>query len=418
MDASPLCRPSPTSPASSSSATADEDEIGSSPILPQLPQPTLPERALELLRTPPGANQGLDGRYVTTSWGSPYPQSAAARLRSESLSSDPSDDSPIHHLEIATPFLRPAPQFSGIQPQPSLDSAAVLANRARRPARGLTEDWIRQHTTGGLGSESQLWLSDGTDNSENSSLSGSLAGDDDDGWLVEADAKTPRAIQPQFPPRTSSRHPRTRSSLETLKQADLSRLAAAPLGNMTTLVTESKGHDTASLHSHHSGNSHEVEQDAATPSTPKRSDRPAVPTTPQRTAKKEAAGTPRLRKKVPWKGKNILILLPRDEERGLPGKAPRPLTAKETARLFQEWEQLGYDVRGFDLLGRSGSPDTSYDKSQSREAWPLVEEMTQERAERQYKVILPDLNRKHSQSEQSQSEQSQYERSQYERLSL
>jgi hypothetical protein len=142
-----------------------------------------------------------------------------------------------------------------------------------------------------------------------------------------------------------------------------------------------------------------VGEELARPSTPVKTS-PAtngeakVPTTPTNVAKKvtlkEPAMTPRLKKKVPWKGKNIMILLPRDEERGLPGKAPKPLGQNDIQKMFNSWQELGYSVDGFDLLVDNQVSGTA--DSQSREGWPSFDDVVEERSQRTYKVTLPDLN--------------------------
>ena len=145
---------SPASPALSTSSTVDgsDDRQSSPPAVPSLPAPQLPARARRHLRRAVSPQPDPDGPYVTTSWGSPYSQAEGRHLRQESSSSETSEDSPIHRLAISTPFLRTVPQ-----PTPILqerrnsgflsESAAVLVNRVRRPVLGITEDWIRAHTT-------------------------------------------------------------------------------------------------------------------------------------------------------------------------------------------------------------------------------------------------------------------------------
>jgi hypothetical protein len=122
--------------------------------------------------------------------------------------------------------------------------------------------------------------------------------------------------------------------------------------------------------------------DPRTPSTPQNISRKALPKTP--------IATPRLKKKVPWRGKNIMVLLPRDEERGLPGNAPKPLCQDEIEKMFDSWKELGYNIEGFDLLVEGQAPGT--DDSQSREDWPLFDDVEEERSAQTYKVMLPDLN--------------------------
>ncbi|KAF6809490.1 myosin class II heavy chain [Colletotrichum sojae] len=372
----------PTSPALSSASTAaDGEDLGSSPVLPPLPAPRLPERAREILRSQPSPQE--EERYVTASWGSPYSTEETQNLRRQSFGSDQSEDSPIHHLAISTPFLRPPPALSlgsDETPEPFLSAAQVLANRARRPARRLTEDWIRQHTAG-ENSESRHWLSDG---SEHSSLSGSGSGDEST-WHDKETSQTPKANSRG--PHLTPRHPRTRSSAETLKPEDVTSQAVTPAARM-----ESPELPKADLAS-----------DLAIPSTPRRSvsatngEPVRAPTTPMRSASarvtiKEPTMTPRVKKKVPWKGKNIMVLLPRDDERGRSGHAPKPLNQSETERMFASWEELGYDISGFDLDAAEGTCQEPNGYSQSRDGWPTAEDIIRERAQRAYKVTLPDLN--------------------------
>ncbi|KAI1755977.1 hypothetical protein F4782DRAFT_377265 [Xylaria castorea] len=116
-----------------------------------------------------------------------------------------------------------------------------------------------------------------------------------------------------------------------------------------------------------------------------------LPTTPAKPTKPALSQTPRLKKKVPWKGKNILVLLPRDEERGQPDKAPMPLDAASTKSMLRSWEQLGYDIRGFDLDSHHQEGALA-SESRSRDEWPRAEDIVKERSLRQYHVALPDLN--------------------------
>ncbi|KND89826.1 hypothetical protein TOPH_05465 [Tolypocladium ophioglossoides CBS 100239] len=119
---------------------------------------------------------------------------------------------------------------------------------------------------------------------------------------------------------------------------------------------------------------------------------PVTPTKgTQKPLPKEPAMTPRIKKKVPWKGKNIMILVPLDDQRGLFGKSPMPLRQEETDGMFASWRELGYSVDGFDLLVEGYQPPGTED-SQSRQGWPSIEDMAQERSERRFKVTLPDLN--------------------------
>jgi len=398
----PLSTP-PGSPSSiSSTSTADDAEL-SSPVLPALPAPQLPERAQEYLRTPPAASDSAeDGRYVTTSWGSPYQQGEARHFRrvssSSELSEEEEEDSELalpHQLAVNTRFLRPAPPA---QPSPEAGtpssltgSAAVLANRARRPVLGLTEDWIRTHTTEDPETEYRHWLSD-TDESEHSLLSGSRT-PDEASWIEEADLRTPRAhlrLRELTP--SAQRHQRARSSNETLRQA--------LTGSTTHIIMDAQGIEQASpmsgdfsaLESPMETSQHSLAPAATATKQMEPSQELTRPATPPRPMKPLPAQTPRLKKKVPWRGKNIMVLLPRDEERGQPGKAPKPMTASNVKTMLRDWEELGYNVRGFDLDMTQPHSNPAQETSQSRGPWPAYDDVIEERAQHAYQVTLPDLD--------------------------
>ncbi|KAK0633644.1 hypothetical protein B0T14DRAFT_575870 [Immersiella caudata] len=117
-----------------------------------------------------------------------------------------------------------------------------------------------------------------------------------------------------------------------------------------------------------------------------------APLTPSRIVKRAPLNaTPRLKKKVPWKGKNILVSLPRDENRGQLGKGAIPLNEAAVKGMLRSWEELGYSISGFDL-DRPAGEFAPGEQSQSRGAWPDFEDLVRERRERNWKILLPDLN--------------------------
>ncbi|KAK2624140.1 hypothetical protein QTJ16_006774 [Diplocarpon rosae] len=381
----------PRSPAFSTASTVDNE---SSPVLPPLPAPTLRGHTFEDRQhhTPsasPSASSShpSSSHYYTASWGSPYqqPVPGSRRTRSHgqsySLSSETSGDSPIRHLEFHTPFLRPAPTFSRLHTDPEfvshdgLISAAVLANRARRPATGLTEDWIRQHT-GGQSAERNHWLSD-EGGSERSSPGGSEARD----WLGgDSDPRTPTRKN-FLRSRDAKRRPGHRRQLttDTLTQEDFAEVLVHHAIPTMSLTNEQR----ASVQREMSRSSPEAETPPPVP--PKEWQAAVLPAqslTP-------APGQPRLKKKLPWKGKNIMVLLPWDDERGQKGKAPTPLTEQDMAAMLKDWEQLGYDTAGFNL-GPEPEDRGEGSRGQSRSPWPLGQDVANERAQRSYRVNIPD----------------------------
>lgn len=375
----------PASPAFSTSSTADEE--GSSPILPPLPVPTFRGRTEQSRRTP-SHSPTASSHYYTASWGSPYQQPPASirthsQAHSQPPSSDPSEDSPIRHLEFHTPFLRPAPTFSRLlEPDfvtsDGLVSAAVLANRARRPAAGLTEDWIRQHT-GGEAAEANHWLSDDPGDSEHSSLSGSISGRE---WLGRDDNPTTPTLKTFLQSREKARAKRGHRrhlTTETLKQEDFSD-AAIPRMSLSN-VNEGGAEMELQMPT--------ADAEQPPPLPPKEWRAAALPTPAEPVA---PISPPRTKKKVPWKGKSILVLLPRDDRRGQEGHGRMPMTLKDVTAMMKEWEQLGYDTTGFNLGPESVGVVSSDEGSQgqSRSPWPLVQDMNNERRQRNFKISIPD----------------------------
>ncbi|KAH0495603.1 hypothetical protein TgHK011_009140 [Trichoderma gracile] len=399
----------PTSPALSTASTADDedDDIGSSPVLPLLPAPKLSERASAILRAPafdlhdfrvddddddePDDNLASDDdeQFGTASWGSPYLRSDV-NLRRQSYASEDESESegsesfPIHSLDISTPFLRPPPLIVGGRPQtpaqsllPASAAAAVLVHRARQRNRGLTEGWIRTHTAGDQNTEARLWFSDG-ESSEHSSLSGS-----ETDWHRRRDPRTPTPSgRYRAKSRSTSRQPRAISSVETLKAGDHTQ---ADLDDeMESSVATETGSVVGPPVAEHRNN---MANGEAPQPTVGNTEMPAL-TLADKPLPREPAAAPRIKKKVPWKGKNIMILIPRDDERGRPGQPPLPLRQDEIERMFDSWTELGYSVDGFDL----SAEDDTVSESQSRELWPSLEDLAQERYDRDYTVVLPDLN--------------------------
>ncbi|KAL2269524.1 hypothetical protein VTJ83DRAFT_1708 [Remersonia thermophila] len=385
------------SPALSSASTADGE---ASPDLPPLPAPVLPQSVLGLLRTPPDNQEEAEGSGAAESndnpWGSPYPFDLR-REGSSNLSdiSDSDDDSPIHRLELPTRFLRPAPpaQDSPLEVHlPRISAAAaVLANRARRIAHGITEGitegWIRQHTAGGAEQEKRHWFSDGE--SEHSSLSDSISAEEA-AWLGDDRIQTPRVGRRKVSGRSrgTSRGTVTKqSSNETLRPSQ-------PGWGRESSSTMATVPDDRALMPNGDGPS--VADPLARPRTPSthRDATLEAPVTPSRAAAKKAptAATPRVKKKVPWKGKSVMVLLPRDDERGQPGRPPMPLTEKEVEGMLRSWQQLGYNIDGFDMCEPPSEFGLSLDPSQSKGAWPDPEDMAKERQARNWKVLLPDLD--------------------------
>jgi hypothetical protein len=109
---------------------------------------------------------------------------------------------------------------------------------------------------------------------------------------------------------------------------------------------------------------------------------PAIPSLQQPTTSEPVrAPAPRMRKKVMVKGKGCVISIPRDIPRGTPGYPPKPLTADAVDAKLRNYEQEGYDTRGFSTGGL---------QPHNRAIWPEEAEVRAERANAasQYRVRI------------------------------
>ncbi|ORY06669.1 hypothetical protein BCR34DRAFT_489988 [Clohesyomyces aquaticus] len=99
------------------------------------------------------------------------------------------------------------------------------------------------------------------------------------------------------------------------------------------------------------------------------------------------ASVPRPRKRVPLKGKACWISIPADIPRGTPGYPPKPMTSWAVDLKMQQYEQAGYDTRGFGHWRNEGEADGS-SLSQNRAIWPDEGDVRADRSER-YRVRVP-----------------------------
>ncbi|KAF1915156.1 hypothetical protein BDU57DRAFT_517993 [Ampelomyces quisqualis] len=112
-------------------------------------------------------------------------------------------------------------------------------------------------------------------------------------------------------------------------------------------------------------------------------DKPLPNTPTKQLAPSEPVRAPvqRVRKKVMVKGKGCIISIPRDIPRGTPGYPPKPLSADAVRAKLQNFEQEGYDTRGFST---GGLPP------HNRAIWPQEADIQAERASAasQYRVRI------------------------------
>lgn len=425
-------------------------------------------------------------RYFTT-WGSPIHNTDAGSgnnsvegsREGEGDKDSEEEEEDLQHIKrlglgqgnFGTPFLRPPPSFLRSHTEKvEAVSASVLANRARRglPSRGLTEDWIRQHTEADVSEVERLaWLSDKDEEDDQGYSSLSSEEEELEEYKLEFGQKTPTLKSFLERKDRLGTHSRLQS-IETVRPGDLhikkrgkgkgkssragSRNVSAAL-SMTSNGTyetaqqslaESKEEDIDGRGVSPARSSYdkplpvpplieETDSEAQAPNkrwsaaalpnipsftvTPDEKEEPELPKLP---TEKDQPGLPerpkkdepklpelplpelpktrtsspasRVKKKVPWGRKNISVLLPLDEDRGQPGQAPRPLTQREAQQMYESWRQLGYNIDGYDvnLHEANESTDAAATQGQSRDMWPKVPDIMAERAQRQFRVSIPD----------------------------
>ena len=361
--------PTPLSPAFSTSSTVSGSDVGSSPDLPPLPAPTLPRRTLDFLRTPFGSDDendeaaaggtrdrnshsNISGGFVTASWGSPYLPSTPNSHLGAQLSSD--EDELIHRLEIRTPFLRPAPyqlhsddddddddeDDDSDQDQDGRESNNNNRNDRRLlPAAALGTEWVSNFARleGISAPRTRAWTSSSREDSQ-PETSTTVAWSDDR-------ERTPRAhalVRQELPrSQTEPSRPLGRSSsTDTLRAVEYTADYPENGSSLLALSPAQPRMEDAVVQAAAPGPAR-----SPAPSTPKRNSvmsffgfgkssqpsQPALPPPPLTEAAPMVATppSPRLRKKVPWKStKKIVLLLPKDDGRGQPGRPPMPLNER------------------------------------------------------------------------------------------
>ncbi|KAI6250712.1 hypothetical protein HI914_00435 [Erysiphe necator] len=376
------------SPVISSSSTAEEEEVAVSPALPPLPEPKFNGHVVKVPspRTPLPVSVSEQADYFTASWGSPYQTSTSIQLgynHSEATSSEEdSVEVPFHNFQLHTPFLRPATLLTRAHTDPEIliqdriTSATVLANRARRKRLGLTEDWIRKHTCGEQ-AESNNWLSDG-EQSDTYSFTGSRLSSDTYLFFGEENPETP-TLESYFEPHGSQSFKRVhkrRLSATTLRQEDFYSNQEPCKSKQYSPNTKKRVMDISNKPI--PATSSEEWRAAALPSP---TELPASITAPPVDL--------RTKKKIPWNGKYILVLLPKDEAREKEDQKPYPMTETDVMNMLESWEKLGYNTKGFNL-GTEYSEDVESAQGQSRKIWPLAQDILDEKNRGLLKVRIPD----------------------------
>ncbi|KAL2818290.1 hypothetical protein BJX63DRAFT_69901 [Aspergillus granulosus] len=407
----------PTSPGDRSIAPDQQ-----STILPVLPKY---RSVLDSSATSPEDKKTEGSIYYTTAWGSPYAAPSQRRL-SWSLSQDgggidrESDDSSPASINFGLEPNRPNIlrnlQSSEI-PTESLGDSTLAPDRAGVQRRGnsiheFTQDWINQYVSGHHRTERSNWLSDDSGSEAPSFITAQnhFADDASDDWLgLENDSreqdllKTPTLAD--FVNRRTAlggrrergvSRPRIKESLhkraDTLRQEDFWGFAydkESQSNKMTEIrETQPSAEADSKMLSHN---------EKPLPPPPVDGKEPSTTSVRAETLEKEIPVKPsplpqRQRKRVPWRGKGCIIDLPLYDKRGTEESGYRLLTAEDVKQRLKEWEDLGYDVRGFSVNAPEDPSDIVLGGA-SRPSYPEASDMQDEMRPGNYTVSFPNKAR-------------------------
>ncbi|KAL4786069.1 hypothetical protein BJX76DRAFT_142207 [Aspergillus varians] len=434
----PLKSPFP-SPAASTRSTVGSPGRSTSPGnrsgAPNQPSalPDLPKYrgTLDSSATSPEDKKAESSVYYTTVWGSPYAAPSTRRI-SWSISQDAGidresgDSSPISIQFGLEPNrhdilrnLDPSEYQVDETGDSNLDRSPEpdQVSRRGRSIQDFTQDWIYQYLSGQSRTERSNWLSDDSGSEAPSFITAAnhLADDASDDWLgLETDSrdqdllKTPTLADFVNRRATSSRREggpvrsKVKESIhrraDTLRQEDFWGFAYDKDPQSITMADAKETRPSPEME-------HKALLSNEKPLPPPPVDEKEPFTTMGTSGnppevdginkKKTAESNPlpkRARKKIPWRGKGCFIEIPLHDKRGTEESGYRLLTAEDVKRGLQQWEELGYDVRGFNV-GATEDPANLELGGASRPLYPDLADMQDELKPGNYTVSFPNKAR-------------------------
>ncbi|KAL4866446.1 hypothetical protein BDV12DRAFT_199160 [Aspergillus spectabilis] len=362
--------------------------------------------------------------YYTTAWGSPYAAPSPRRL-SSSLSQHPGIDresgesSPVS-IQFGLEPIRPnilrsldaseAKKIGDASPDHSLEGDA--AGIRGKSIQDFTQDWINQYLSGQPRTERSNWLSDDSGSEAPSFITAAnnFADDGSDDWLgLENDSRDQELLKTptlaDFVNRRSaasrreggSIRPKIKESLhkraDTLRQEDFWGFAYDKDPQAVTMTDVKEAQPST-----------EAEPKAPSPSEKPLPPPPVDEKEPSSTPEggnpteadvlskekpiKDKPLPPRQRKKISIRGKGCFIDLPVNDNRGKEESGYRLLTPEDVAQSLKQWEELGYDVRGFNVSASEDSSNLELGGA-SRPSYPELADMRDEIKPGNYTVAFP-----------------------------
>lgn len=267
-----------------------------------------------------------------------------------------------------------------------------IEQNAEKSIRDFTQDWINQYLTGQPRTERSNWLSDDSGSEAPSFFTAKnhLADDASDDWLgLEDDYRTEDLLKTptlsDFAGRKASTRAKAKNTLhkraDTLRQEDFWGFAydKEPQNNMPDPVMEVNS---------------PTEKPLPPPPANANEDTANVDERPLKTQLSElgrsANQTPRRRKKLNWRGKACIIELPHEDNRGSDESAYRLLTPDDVQKRMQQWEEDGYDIRGFTIGDSEDPAETTTLGGLSRPLYPDPYELYEDSKAEELVVNFPD----------------------------
>ena len=278
----------------------------------------------------------------------------------------------------------------------------LVGSQEGRSIRDFTEDWINQYLTGQPRTERSNWLSDDSGSEAPSffTAQNQLADDLSDDWLgLEDDIrdsdllKTPTLSD--FVGRRAAARAKGKKNLhkraDTLRQEDFWGFAydKEPSKNIMSDAKESQ--PPAEMTS-------PVEKPLPPPPSTTADENVQLEDTQksdvlQRQASdlnRSATQTPRRRKKMAWRGKACIIELPADDKRGTEESGYRLLGREDVEVRMKNWENEGYDIRGFTVGETDGLSGPTELGGLSRPLYPDPYEVYEETKGQKVHISFPD----------------------------
>ncbi|RAK97006.1 putative myosin class II heavy chain (MHC), partial [Aspergillus ibericus CBS 121593] len=397
-----------------------------------IPPNTLPTlskyRAAWDSSTSPENRRAASSIYYTTAWGSPYAAPSPRRLswslsqhggvdRGSGNSSPASMHSGIRHgSESNNPeLLRPSARDSSVRQLYSGNSSRSPARdffgrKGGKSIKDFTQDWINQYLSGQPRTERSNWLSDDSGSEAPSFITAQnyFAEDASDDWLgLEQDTrdddllKTPTLADFVNRRTAGSRRegslPRQRARdflhkrADTLRQEDFWGFAYDKDPQPITMDS----HETQSPVEQGSNKALPTIEKPLPPTpgapSPTERENPTEPKAMNSQALDRSSQTPvqRFRKKIVWRGKACFIALPLEDKRGTEESGRPLLTVEDVQERLKNWEEQGYDTRGFSVGESDDLLDTGLG-GLSRPLFPDPAEVQEDRHAGRYGVSIPD----------------------------